>query len=109
MFQIVKLEIFLPETYLEQIRLALQSADAGHIGRYDSVMAYSRVRGCWRAGPGAEPFIGKIGELCEADEVKVEVCCRADRLSETIAAVRAAHPYEEPVINVIPLMDISNT
>ena len=38
-----------------------------------------------------------------AEELKIEVCCRGERLHETLAAVRAAHPYEEPVINVIPL------
>ena len=43
--------------------------------------------------------------LCGPTEVwKVEVCCREDRLAETLAAARAAHPYEEPVINVLPLV-----
>lgn len=35
--------------------------------------------------------------------LKVEVTCRIARLEETLAAVKAVHPYEEPVINVIPL------
>ena len=34
---------------------------------------------------------------------KVEVTCRAERVEETVAAVKAVHPYEEPVINVLPL------
>jgi hypothetical protein len=29
-----------------------------------------------------------------------------ERLAETVAAVKAAHPYEEPVINVIPLIQV---
>ena len=41
--------------------------------------------------------------MCQAEELKIEVCCRGERLCETLAAIRAAHPYEEPVINVIPL------
>ena len=43
------------------------------------------------------------GQLCRAEEIKIEVCCPAARLDETLAAVKAAHPYEEPVINVLPL------
>ena len=44
-----------------------------------------------------------MGEVCHAPELKVEVTCRTDRVEETVAAVKRAHPYEEPVINVIPL------
>ena len=38
-----------------------------------------------------------------ATEIKIEVCCRADRLEQTLQAIKAAHPYEEAVINVLPL------
>ena len=38
--------------------------------------------------------------------MKVEVTCRVDRVTETVAAVKQVHPYEEPVINVIPLLGI---
>lgn len=36
-------------------------------------------------------------------ELKAEVTCRTERLKETLAAIKKVHPYEEPVINVIPL------
>ena len=55
------------------------------------------------ASGGDGPLPGHAGEVCQAEELKIEVCCRGERLWETLAAVRAAHPYEEPVINVIPL------
>ena len=51
----------------------------------------------------AAPYLGRMGEVCHAPELKVEVTCRTDRVEETVAAVKRAHPYEEPVINVIPL------
>ncbi len=37
---------------------------------------------------------------------KAEVCCREDRLRETVLAIKAIHPYEEPVINAIQLIKI---
>ncbi|MCD7927426.1 MAG: cytochrome C biogenesis protein, partial [Oscillospiraceae bacterium] len=53
---------------------------------------------------GTHPYQGTEGALEEADEIKIEVTVTVQRLAETLAAVRAVHPYEEPVIQVIPLM-----
>ena len=89
-FEFCKLEIFLPESHLEAVQQALWSVDAGHIG-------------AWRPLAGTAPYLGRMGEVCHAPELKVEVTCRTDRVEETVAAVKRAHPYEEPVINVIPL------
>lgn len=99
-----KLEIFLPASHLEEVREALQQVDAGHIGQYDSCLSYMPVTSCWRPLEGAEPYLGEVGKLYTQPELKVEVTCLTRRLGETLAAVRAAHPYEEPVINVLPLL-----
>ena len=99
-----KLEIFVPEDYFAAVRQALWSVDAGHIGEYDRCLSWSRVNSCWRPLEGADPFEGIPGELSQEQELKIEVCCRVERLRETLAAVKEAHPYEEPVINVLPLV-----
>ena len=93
-----KLEIFIPETHLADL-----SADAGHIGNYDCCLSYSRVIGTWRPLPGTDPFIGEEGMISEEEELKVEVTVKGNRLDETLEAIKAVHPYEEPVINVIEL------
>ena len=98
-----KLEIFLPESHLSAVQRALAEVDAGHIGRYDCCLSYSPVTSCWRPLEGTSPYLGRAGELSTEPELKVEVTCRTERLEETLRAVRAVHPYEEPVINVIPL------
>ena len=86
---VYKLEIFLPEESFDPVCRALWSADAGHIGRYDRCLSWSRVHSCWRPLEGTDPYLGRPGQLYRAEE--------------TLAAVKAAHPYEEPVINVLPL------
>ena len=103
-FNTVKLEIFVPIDYLEKLRETLRAVGAGAFGNYDSTMSYSIVKGCWRPLPGADPYDGEIGVLCERDEYKIEVCCNAEDIEKTITAIKATHPYEEPVINVIPLV-----
>ena len=102
-FKYCKVEIFIPETHLFKLQCALQAVDAGHIGKYDCCLSYSRVTGCWRPLEGATPFIGHVGEISSEPELKVEVTCFTERVDETIDAIKAVHPYEEPVINVIPL------
>ena len=85
--QYLKLEIFIPATHFRILQKALQSADAGHIGNYDSCLSYSPVKGTWRPLEGTTPYIGK----------------KKENLEKTMTAVKKIHPYEEPVINVIPL------
>ncbi|MDR0380743.1 MAG: cytochrome C biogenesis protein [Oscillospiraceae bacterium] len=99
-----KLEIFIPAAHFEALREALRSAGAGASEKYDGALNYSPVKGCWRPLAGANPYHGEVGVLCEADEYKVEVRCPIEKLEETVKAIRAVHPYEEPVINVIPLV-----
>ena len=103
-FPCCKLEIFLPESHLPALREALRSVDAGHIGRYDSCLSFHPVMGTWRPLEGTRPYLGAAGEVSCEPEIKVEVTLRTERLTETIQAVKAVHPYEEPVINAIPLL-----
>ena len=100
----VKLEIFIPKTHLSALRTALQTVDAGHLGNYDSCFSYSRVTGTWRTLSGASPYIGDIGTISEEDELKVEVRIASEKLDETLDAIHYIHPYETPVIFVIPLL-----
>jgi uncharacterized protein (TIGR00730 family) len=102
-FKYCKIEIFIPKTHLALIKDTLRSVDAGHIGHYDSCLSYHDATGCWRALPGSKPYDGEFNVECSAEEYKVEAICLTENVQKTIAAVKAAHPYEVPVINAIPL------
>jgi len=102
-FAFCKLEVFIPEAHLEPLCKVLQEVDAGHIGNYDCCLSYSPVTGCWRPLEGTSPYLGVVGEISHEPELKVEVTVHAERVDETIRAIRRVHPYEEPVINAIPL------
>ena len=102
----IKLEIFIPESHFPALQKALQDVDAGHIGNYDSCLSYSPVMGTWRPLEGTHPYIGEQNAVSCEPELKVEVTIRAERLKETVAAIKAVHPYEEPVINAIPLIGV---
>ena len=102
-----KLEIFIPETHLPALQRALQEVDAGHIGNYDSCLSSSEVTGYWRPLEGCNPYIGNTGEISKEPEVKVEVTVFTEAVDKTIEAVKKVHPYEEPVINAIPILRTS--
>ena len=102
-----KLEIFIPKTHLKQLQKVLQKVDAGHIGNYDSCLSYSEVIGAWRSLNGAKPYLGKTNKISKEPEIKVEVICLKQNLNKTISAIKEVHPYEEPVINIISLVDIN--
>ena len=61
----------------------------------------------WRPLSGTNPYIGTQGEISSEPELKVEVTVRVENVDRTLAAIKAVHPYEEPVINVIPLYKTS--
>ena len=103
-FDLYKLEIFIPESHFRELQKALQDADAGHIGNYDSCLSYSKVTGAWRPLEGTHQYIGAKGEISEEPELKVEVTIRRDQLADVVSKVKTVHPYEEPVINVIPMV-----
>ena len=103
-FEFLKLEIFIPETHFTVLQKALQNVDAGHIGNYDSCLSVSKVKGFWRPLDGAKPFIGNKNEISCETELKVEVTIKRVNLQKTLKAIKAVHPYEEPVNNVLALL-----
>lgn len=102
-FTDVKLEIFVPQEYAFKIRDELAKIGVGRLGAYDHCVAMVSVRGFFRPLPGANPFDGEIGEIKETAEYKIEVNCKHDLVNEAIQVIRSVHPYEEPLVNIIPL------
>jgi hypothetical protein len=102
-FAFCKLEIFIPESHLAMLRQTLWEVDAGHIGSYDHCLSYSPVTSCWRPLDGTSPYLGEVGQLSTELELKVEVTCPIEQVDRTVEAVKRVHPYEEPVIQVLPL------
>jgi putative NIF3 family GTP cyclohydrolase 1 type 2 len=61
--------------------------------------------GTFRAGKGAQPFTGAIGEVHYEPETRFETIFPRHRLNPVIAAMLAAHPYEEVAYDLYPLLN----
>jgi len=104
-FKNVKIVVYVPSSHADKVREALAQSSAGHIGDYDSCSFSVKGIGRFRPLDGANPYIGNIGNIEEVEEERIETICPASKVDEVLAAVREVHPYEEPAIDVIPLLN----
>lgn len=102
-FKYCKIEVFIPVEFKEKLFNILAGLDVGHIGKYDCCLSYSEVKGRWRTLDGCNPYKGELNKISEEKELKVEAVCLANKVDEVVQKIKKQHPYEEPVINVIPL------
>jgi hypothetical protein len=101
----VKLVWFVPEDALDLTREAVFEAGAGRIGEYERCSWYASGTGTFLGGEETSPALGERGKEERVPELRVETVVRSDRLGDVIAALRRAHPYEEPAYDVYPLVD----
>ena len=101
-----KLAFFVPVDEAENVKEALFRSGAGRIGDYDACCFQTLGSGQFRPLDGADPHIGKIGELERVDELKVELVCADELIHAAVAALKAAHPYEEPAYEAWKLADL---
>jgi hypothetical protein len=104
-FSDVKIEIFIPEEYIETLRDELGKINVGRIGNYDHCLSITQVRGYWRPLAGAEPYQGQVGQISEGYECKVEVNCKRESVPAALQVIKQIHPYDEPLINIVPLVN----
>jgi hypothetical protein len=100
-----KLVVFVPHDALEGVRDALFAAGAGCIGDYERCSWYTDGTGTFLAREGADPTIGEVGKEERVPEVRLETVYPDEAHAAVIAALRRAHPYEEPAFDVLPLLD----
>jgi dinuclear metal center YbgI/SA1388 family protein len=102
----LKLITFVPLPALAAVQAALWSAGCGRIGAYDHCSFVSPGEGTFWGTDTANPVVGQAGQLERVPEQRLEVICPSDRLTAAVTALRAAHPYEEPAFDVIPLQTV---
>ena len=95
-----KLVFFVPESHLNAVKHAVFDAGAGKIGNYDRCSWEVLGRGQFRPLAGSRPYLGKCNKLEVAPEYRVEMVCSSTLVDQVIAALRGAHPYEEPAFDL---------
>jgi hypothetical protein len=100
-----KLCFYVPDSHLEVVKKAAFAAGAGRIGNYEQCCWQVEGRGQFCPLAGANPAIGRRDQLEIVVEYRVEMVCEESLLPGVIAALKQAHPYEEPAYDVIQLLE----
>jgi hypothetical protein len=99
-----KLVVFVPRESLDKVRDALFAAGAGRIGDYERCSWYTEGTGTFLGGQGTSPSVGQSGREERVAELRLETVFAEEQHEAIVAALRAAHPYEEPSFDVYPLL-----
>jgi dinuclear metal center YbgI/SA1388 family protein len=95
--------VFVPAADAERLVDALAAAGAGTLGEYTRCAWTGTGEGTFTPGADATPAIGTPGEAAHVVEARVEMVAPRGRRAAVVAAMRAAHPYEEPAFDVLEL------
>ncbi|KAJ4286900.1 hypothetical protein N0V88_007844 [Collariella sp. IMI 366227] len=104
-----KLVFHVPPSALEACKTAIFAAGAGRYpgaGNYTECCFTVLGTGQFRPGDAANPHIGKVGALEHVEEACVSTLCVGEETARNaVAALKKAHPYEEPAYEVYRLED----
>ncbi|MDR9440434.1 MAG: NGG1p interacting factor NIF3 [Halomonas sp.] len=95
-----KLTFYVPVAEAEAVKEAVFATGAGRIGDYEACCFQTRGTGQFRPLEGADPHIGRVGDLEQVEELKVELVCEDGLIRQAVDALKTAHPYEEPAYDV---------
>lgn len=98
-----KITVFVPTDHLEAVATALFGAGAGQVGNYSECSFQLSGTGTFKPEDGSTPFSGTKGTRSLETETRLEVIVSAHRLNTALAAMIAAHPYEEVAYDVYEL------
>lgn len=101
----VKIIVTIPKENTENVREAICEVGAGIIGNYTNCSTSTSCLGTCRPNDNANPYIGTKRKLEYIEEDKLEVVCDVTKVKEVLKRLREVHPYEEPAIDIIPLLD----
>jgi dinuclear metal center YbgI/SA1388 family protein len=101
--KLFKIVTFVPGEAVDAVRDAISDAGGGVIGNYTHCSFQSPGTGAFIPMPGAQPYVGTVGEPETAPELRLEMQVQENSLHDAITAMIAAHPYEEVAYDVYPL------
>ena len=101
----VKIAVMIPRDATLKVREALFKTKIGIIGNYIDCSTTIKCLGTFRPNEKAHPYIGTKNKLEEVLEDKLEVICYVENVKEVVNKIKEVHPYEEPAIDIIPLLD----
>ena len=99
----LKIIVYVPVSHADRLRKAIGQSGGGKIGDYSFCSFSTKGIGRFLPMKGARPAVGRVGKIQKVHEERIEFVCAAQHIQQVIAAIRKAHPYEEPAIETWPI------
>ncbi|MDE6653412.1 MAG: Nif3-like dinuclear metal center hexameric protein, partial [Muribaculaceae bacterium] len=103
--KLVRLDVMVPDSHLDDVRIALFDAGAGAVGNYDCCSFNISGTGTFRPLAGSDPYIGEEGVEHQESETMISVVLPTDLIDRVEAALLEVHPYETPAYQFIPMLN----
>ena len=104
----VKIIVTSPIENVDEVRNVMTEAGAGIIGNYTHCSIFSDCIGTFKGNDESDSYIGVKNELETVKEIKLEMQCDINKVKEVLQKMRQVHPYEEPAVDIIPLINEEN-
>lgn len=101
-----RLITFAPVDKAEEVRNAVFAAGAGHIGKYSDCSFNSQGTGTFKAGEGADPYVGEVGKRHYEKETKIEIVYPFYLETQVVKALTDNHPYEEVAYDIFTMDNV---
>jgi dinuclear metal center YbgI/SA1388 family protein len=98
--------VYVPVENADAVRDAMFVAGAGHISDYSHCSWSVTGTGQFLPHEGASPTIGSVGSAERVAEDRIEMIAPARLRGHVLAALRTAHPYEEPAFDILALASV---
>jgi len=99
-----KLVFYVPSAYQQSVMHSLFETNAGEVGNYSCCSFRNKGEGTYKPGPLSKPFSGKIDEISQTDEVRIETVVRKNDVTNIIEHIKKNHPYETMAYDIYPLL-----
>ena len=101
----VKIIVTVPVGSVNDVRTVLCESGAGVIGNYSCCSVMTKCIGTFKPNDNTNPYIGDKNKINYVEEQRLEVVCDVNIVKDVLIKLKNVHPYEEPAIDIIPLID----
>ena len=101
----VKIVVTIPPENTNHLREKIGKLGAGKIGEYTYCTTSTKSVGTFLPSEKANPYIGQNKKLETVEEDRLEFICEVEKVKKVIQEIRKKHPYEEPAIDIYPLLE----
>jgi len=93
-----------PPEHADAVLDAISSAGGGIVGEYTHCAFMNVGTGRFKPSTAANPNVGQRDTINSVPEARIETFCDRAVAKQVVSAIREAHPYEEVVIYIVPLL-----